>query len=182
LKDNGIMPDLIIVDGGKAQVNAANGILEKLGLNQIKVVGLKKGKIHSQISDIVFKEQIFSEEVKEIQLKKNTAGYNVLQNVSSEYHRRAIQHHRKRLEKRILSSEIDDVPGIGSKTKVKLLDHFKTVENVKKAKMGELKNILGQKKGVKIFNSLHDFFKNKKSAALTELPKKIINIRKLAKK
>lgn len=182
LRDNGIMPDLIIVDGGKAQVNAANGILEKFGLDQIKVVGLKKGKVHSQINEIVFKEQINSAEVKEIQLKKNTAGYNVLQNISSEYHRRAIQHHRKRLEKRMLSSELDDVPGIGEKTKVKLLDHFKTVENVKKAKIEELKEKLGEKTGEKIFNSLYEFFKNKKPVVITERPKKIIKIRKLAKK
>jgi len=157
------LPDLILVDGGKAQVNAAFAALEKLQVSSIPLVGLKKKSIHTQIEEAVFADKRTS-----IRLKDFTPGYNVLQQVSEEYHRRAIQHHRKRVEKKMMTPKLDRVPGIGEKLLVILLDHFKTTDKVLTASLQDLQSLLGEKRGEKIHDSIRKLFK----------PKKVIKLRK----
>lgn len=157
------LPDLILVDGGIAQVNAAFTALEKLQIAYIPLVGLKKKSIHTQIEEAVFADQR-----KSIRLKDFTPGYNILQSVSQEYHRRAIQHHRKRIEKKMMIPKLDKVPGIGEKMRITLLDHFKTTDAVLEASLLNLQSLLGEKRGKNIFESIQKTLK----------PKKVIKLRK----
>jgi excinuclease ABC subunit C len=157
------LPDLILVDGGKAQVNAAYEALEKLHIPTIPLVGLKKKSIHTQIE-----EAVFPDNREPIRLKDFSPGYNVLNQISQEYHRRAIQHHRKRIEKKMMIPKIDKIPGVGPKIRIILLDHFKTTEKVISASLQELQDLLGEKRGHNIYDSIRKTFK----------PKKIIKLRK----
>ncbi|MCP4760569.1 MAG: excinuclease ABC subunit C [archaeon] len=155
IKENGILPDLIIVDGGKPQVSAADKILDSLNID-IPVIGLGKKDIHTEIDKVYFSKALSK---KPIKLKEYTPGFNILQNISSEYHRRAIQHHRKRMAKRVLKSDLDEIPGIGKKTKILLLDHFGSVETVKNAKEEDIKSVLGENRGKKIFLAIKEYEK-----------------------
>jgi excinuclease ABC subunit C len=157
------LPDLILVDGGKAQVNAAFTALKNLQISHIPLIGLKKKSIHTQIE-----EAVFADNRGPIRLKDFTPGYNLLQQVSQEYHRRAIQHHRKRIEKKMMTPKLDKIPGIGEKTRVKLLDHFKTTEAVLGANVKELEDLLGEKRGQNIYTNIHKTYKTKKIIKLRD--------------
>ncbi len=158
-----ILPDLILIDGGKAQVNAAYDALDKLDLIYIPVIGLKKKSIHTQIEEAVFPKN----HKKSIHLKDFTPGYNVLNKISQEYHRRAINHHRKRVQKKLMTPKLDTIPGVGPSIRVKLLDHFKTTEKILKANLEELQSVLGEKRGKNIYEEIRKKFR----------PKRVIKLR-----
>jgi len=158
LKSNGILPDLIVMDGGKAQVNAAKQVLEELEIGHLNVIGLEKKKTHTEIDRIVFQDHKDPKKLIEQRLKEYTPGYNLLNNISQEYHRRAIQHHRKRMARRVLRSELEDIKGIGEMTRNKLHDHFGTLEKIKEASLEDMQAILGSKKGETIFNNIKQFY------------------------
>jgi len=158
-----VLPDLILVDGGRAQVNAAFEALNDLDLSQIPVVGLKKKSIHTQIEEIVFPNERNS-----LRLKDFTPGYNLLQDISQEYHRRAITHHQKRVQKKIMTPKLDKIPGIGKKLRIILLDHFKTTDAVLGSTLKELQDLLGEKRGQNIYTSIHKTFKTKKIIKLRD--------------
>ncbi|MHA1110236.1 MAG: excinuclease ABC subunit UvrC [Promethearchaeota archaeon] len=157
-----LLPDLILVDGGKAQVNAAFNALEKLDLTEIPVIGLKKKSIHTQIEEAVFPEG----KGESIRLRDFTPGYNVLNRLSQEYHRRAISHHRKRVQKKIMTPKLDTVPGVGPTIRVKLLNHFNTTDKVLTASLNELQDVLGEKRGKNIHENIQKVFKPKKKIKL----------------
>ena len=173
LKNDGIFPDLIVMDGGKAQVNAAKQVLKELDLPHLNVIGLEKKKTHTEIDRIVLNDPADPTKLLEKKLKEYTPGYNLLQNISQEYHRRAIQHHRKRMSKRILRSELEDIIGIGEKTRNKLHDHFGTIQKIKNATVDEMQDILGLKLGEKIHKNIKYFYKNDSNKK-----KKVIKIKK----
>jgi len=153
-----LLPDLIIVDGGKGQVGAISSVLEKLGL-KIPVIGLAKKKSHNYIDRIVFLDE--NENYKEIKLKEFTAGYNLLQSISQEYHRRAIQHHRKRVAKDIFKSPLDQVPNIGIKTKNKLIEYFGNIEKIIIASEEDFVALFGLTRGKKLYKIIMENLKNK---------------------
>ncbi|MHA1727994.1 MAG: helix-hairpin-helix domain-containing protein, partial [Promethearchaeota archaeon] len=160
LHEEKILPDLIVIDGGKIQVNAAFEVLKKLNLEKMAVLGLIKKETHKEIDKAVFRDPSNPSNFKEVKFKANTAGYRILQNISSEYHRRAIQHHRKLMTKRLMRSPLENIPGIGEKTKIKLFDQFKTLKKIKNADLKKFKTLLGEKQGKKIYNSIRKYFKN----------------------
>lgn len=161
-EENGVFPDLVIVDGGKAQVSAAVKILDDLNIN-IPVVGLEKTKSHTEIDRIVVKLKQGGGQFLEQSLEKYTHGYNILQHISKEYHRRAIQHHRQRMEKRVLKSPLSDIPGIGEKTKDLLIQHFGSIDIIKKANVEDFRAVLGPKKGENIYKNLKEYFNSTSS-------------------
>jgi excinuclease ABC subunit C len=126
-------PDLIIVDGGIHQVNAAKEILEKLNMD-IPLIGLKKNDFHKT-------ESIITSENKEIELDKRSNVYSLLYKIQEEVHRFAISFHRQVANKSVYASILDTIPKVGKQTKEKLLKKYKSLENIKNASREELKSL-----------------------------------------
>ncbi|MFX1280238.1 MAG: excinuclease ABC subunit UvrC [Promethearchaeota archaeon] len=144
LKRNLELPDLIIVDGGKGQLNAGVSILRELGL-EIPIIGLAKKY-----------EEIFILGQKEpVVLPKNSPLLKLFQRVRDEAHRFAVRLHKKQRKKRLVGSILDDIEGVGPITRNKLLNHFGSVTNIKKASIEELSQIVSKKLALKILEELN---------------------------
>ncbi|TFG06390.1 MAG: excinuclease ABC subunit C, partial [Promethearchaeota archaeon] len=129
------LPDLILVDGGKGQLNAAFSVLEDLGIENIPIIGLAKRL-----------EEIFLVGKKEsIILPQDSSILKLFQNVRDEAHRFAVRLHKKQREKRIVGSILDTINGIGPVTRNKLLQHFGSVENIKNTSLEELSKVVNKK-------------------------------------
>ena len=132
LMDDLSRPELIIVDGGIIQVNAAKAVLNELSIT-IPVIGLKKNNKHKTES-IIYLNQ-------EIALDKGSNLYSLLYKMQEEVHRFAISFQRQLASKSIYGSILDTIPGVGEVTKTKLLKKYKTLENIKNAPREELKDM-----------------------------------------
>jgi len=129
------LPDLILVDGGKGQLNASLAVLEALGLDHLPILSLAKRE-----------EVIFSPCRKNgIKLDRTSPALKLLQNIRDEAHRFAITFHRLRREKRSFESYLDEIKGIGNKRKAALRLKYKSLEDVQKAPLEELAEITGKK-------------------------------------
>ena len=140
-------PDLIVIDGGKGQLGMACGVLDKLNLTHIPIIGLAKE----------FEEIFIPNSSRPIIIPKNNKALHLLQQVRDESHRFAITYHRKLRSKNISASSLDDIPGIGKKRKMNLLKEFETIDNIKKASIEELSKIEGmnQKTAENVYNYYH---------------------------
>lgn len=140
-------PDLIVIDGGKGQLGMACGVLERLNLTHIPIIGLAKE----------FEEVFVPNSSRPIIIPKNNQALHLLQQVRDESHRFAITYHRKLRSKDISTSSLDDIAGIGKKRKVNLLKEFQTIDNIKKASIDELAKIEGmnQKTAENVYNYYH---------------------------
>ncbi|MDO5832516.1 MAG: excinuclease ABC subunit UvrC [Methanobrevibacter sp.] len=140
-------PDLIVIDGGKGQLGMACGVLEKLNLTHIPIIGLAKE----------FEEIYLPNTKRPIIIPKNNKALHLLQQVRDESHRFAITYHRKLRSKNISASSLDDIAGIGKKRKVALLKEFGTIDDIKKASIDELAKIDGmnQKTAENVYNYYH---------------------------
>ena len=140
-------PDLIVIDGGKGQLSMACGVLEKLNLTHIPIIGLAKE----------FEEIFIPNSSRPIIIPKNNQALHLLQQVRDESHRFAITYHRKLRSKNISSSSLDDIAGIGKKRKINLLKEFQTIDNIKNASVEELAKIEGmnQKTAENVYNYYH---------------------------
>ncbi|MDR0744391.1 MAG: excinuclease ABC subunit UvrC [Holosporales bacterium] len=132
-------PDLLIIDGGKAQVHAAQQITETLE-QKCNIIGIAKQN-HRRIGD----EKIVFADGKEINLERDSLLLNFLIMLRNEAHKTAIMFHRKKRTKGLLKSELDEINFIGSIRKKKLLEHFGSIENIKKASIEDLKVVQGIK-------------------------------------
>jgi len=158
-KAEGTLPDLILVDGGKGQLNAALDVLEELGIEGPDVVGLAKARSGEEGTEKEF-ERIFLPGLDEpIILEPTSATTHLLARVRDESHRFAIMYHRKLREKRAVHSELDDIPGIGETRKKALLRHFGSVEGVKQATVEELSAVTGMSK--KAAEEVTEFYKKR---------------------
>ncbi len=145
LEDQKALPDLILIDGGRGQLNAALAALHALGIEEIPVAGLAKRE-----------EEIYVPDRDEpIRLEKRDPALQLLQMVRDETHRFSVSSHRRRRSKRTLHSELDDLPGIGGKRKRLLLERFGSVSAIKQASAQDLVNVLGRKVGQSLFDELH---------------------------
>ena len=140
-------PDLIVIDGGKGQLGMACGVLEKLNLTHIPIIGLAKE----------FEEIYLPNSKRPIIIPKNNIALHLLQQVRDESHRFAITYHRKLRSDNIQASSLDDIAGIGKKRKISLLKEFGSVDNIKKASVGELAKIdnMNQKTAENVYNYYH---------------------------
>lgn len=143
------LPNLIITDGGKGQMESVREIIEdQLHLN-IPIAGLAKDDKHRT------KELLFGFPPKVVELKVNDELFKLLANIQDEAHRFAITFHRNKRSKNQIKSELDEIKGIGQQTKELLLKHFKSVKRIKNANFEEIKEVVGNKKAEIITN----FFK-----------------------
>ncbi len=141
-------PDLIMMDGGKGQVNVALRVLYDLGID-IPVCGLVKDDFH-RTRGIIY-------ENREINLDESSLGFKLIYRIQEEAHRFAISYHRSLRSKKMFKSELDDIKGIGEKRKLALLKHFGSIEKIKEAKIDELIGVKGMNKLVveELYNHFH---------------------------
>lgn len=125
-------PDLIMMDGGKGQVNVALQVLEELNIN-IPVCGLVKDDKH-ETRGIIYENE-------EIIINRNSNLMQLIRRIQDEVHRFAITYHRALRDKRTLHSILDDIPNVGQKRRMALLKHFGSVEKIKEASLEELLKI-----------------------------------------
>jgi excinuclease ABC subunit C len=131
LKEEKALPDLILVDGGKGQLSAAVQVLKKLSLPDQPVIGLAKRL-----------EEVFIPGIPDPQnIPKSSTGLRLLQRVRDEAHRFAVTYHRQRRKKRVIHSELDDIPGIGEKRRNALLKAFGSVEAIREASVENIAKI-----------------------------------------
>ena len=129
------LPDLILADGGKGQVSAVRSVLEALGI-AVPVAGLAKNDKH-RTNELIFDDKV-------IGLKPQDSVFKFFTKMQDEVHRFAITFHRDKRSKKQVASELDDIKNIGETTKKTLLQHFKSVERIKKADLDELEKIIGK--------------------------------------
>lgn len=146
LEEGGELPNLIIADGGKGQIEAIRSITEdKLGLN-IPIAGLVKDGRH-RTSELLINGN-------SVGLKQNTALFRLMTQIQDEVHRFAITFHRQKRSKRQTESELDSIKGIGEKSKQVLLQRFKSVKRIKDANIEDIAAIVGKAKAELLLNAL----------------------------
>jgi len=136
-EEAGKFPDLIVVDGGKGQLSSACEALRELNIyGQIPIIGIAK-----KLEEIYYPEDPLP-----LHINKKSPGLLLLQHVRDEAHRFAITFHRQKRSKNTLKTEMEGLEGIGQKTAMKLLQHFKSVKKVKEAPFEEVEKLVGRKK------------------------------------
>ena len=143
------LPDLIITDGGKGQMEVVREVIEDELHLKIPIAGLAKDDKH-RTNELLFG---FPQQVVALNVKSEL--FRVLTQIQDEVHRYAISFHRSKRSKHQLHSELDDIKGIGSKTKDMLLKKLKSVNNIKEADIQSLTNIIGASKASIIYNYFH---------------------------
>jgi excinuclease ABC subunit C len=142
LDENQTLPQLIVIDGGKGQLGAALNSLGKLDLRgKISVIGIAK-----KLEEIYFPGDPYP-----LYLDKNSETLKTIQHLRNESHRFAITFHKQKRSKAFIGSELDSIDGIGPKTVQKLIQKFKSVENVKKATLQEISEEIGNSKAINIW-------------------------------
>lgn len=149
IEENGEIPDLIITDGGKGQMEVVREVIEdELGL-QIPIAGLAKDSKHRT------NELLFGNPPIVIGLKTDSFVFKLLTQIQDEVHRFAITFHREKRSKHQTASVLDNIKGIGEKTKTQLLKKFKSVKRIREATLDELSNEIGQAKAKIIKENLN---------------------------
>lgn len=132
-----LLPDMIMIDGGKGQVNRVQTLLDRMGVD-IPVCGMVKDQYH-KTRGLIYNN-------KEITPDKDSLAYKLIYKVQEEAHRFAISYHRSLRSKDMFRSELDGIPGIGEKRKLELLRHFKSISRIKEASVEELSKANGMNK------------------------------------
>jgi excinuclease ABC subunit C len=153
INDKGSSPDLVLVDGGKGQLNVATDVFKSLGLTNIPVIGLAKEFEH------VFIPQTPSPLI----LPRDSEALLLLQRIRDEAHRFAVNYHKKLRSKELEKSVLDGIPGVGNKRKIKLLKHFGDISNLEKASINDIAMVDGisRKLAIKIQEHLMKLYINK---------------------
>lgn len=141
LEENGTLPDLIMVDGGKGQLSSACEALKELGIyGKVPIAGIAKR----------LEEIYYPEDPVPLLINKKSPGLLLLQFIRDEAHRFAITFHRQKRSKAQIKTELEGLEGIGRKTADKLLQHFKSVRKIKDAPFEEIEKLVGHKKALLI--------------------------------
>lgn len=148
LEENQSLPQLIVIDGGKGQLNAALKSLDDLGLRgKITIIGIAKR----------LEEIYFPNDAVPLYLNKTSESLKLIQYLRDEAHRFGITHHRNKRSKAAIQSELAEIESIGYKTTQQLLWKFKSVANIKKASLQELEQVISKKRAKVVF----DYFNKK---------------------
>ena len=145
-------PDLVLIDGGKGQYSTAREVLNELGLHDLPIIAIAKGKFRNSGNETFFHNG------KEYKFQKNDPTLFFLQRIRDESHRFAISAHRAKRKKGISKSLLDQIEGIGSIRKRALLNHFGSARGVESASLDEIKSVEGveDKVAKKIYNFFHE--------------------------
>ena len=139
IEEESPLPDLIITDGGKGQMEVVRQVMEELQLD-IPIAGLAKDRKHRT------SEVLFGFPPQTIGIKQHSPLFRLLEQIQDEVHRFAITFHRDKRSKRQVASALDKIKGIGEKTKTALLKEFKSVKRIKEATIEEVSAIIGESK------------------------------------
>ncbi|MDH7512226.1 MAG: excinuclease ABC subunit UvrC [Clostridiales bacterium] len=146
LEEKSELPDLVLVDGGKGQLKAAESALKALGLEKLSVASLAKKE-----------EVIFTREKKDgLRLDRTSPSLKLIQFIRDEAHRFAVSFHRQRREKKSFSSELNGLAGLGEKRKKMLLARYRSVNGIKRAPLEELASLIGSRAARKIKEAAND--------------------------
>ncbi|MFB9119582.1 excinuclease ABC subunit UvrC [Bergeyella porcorum] len=147
LEENEPLPQLILIDGGKGQLSSAVKSLKLLELyGKITIIGIAK-----RLEEIFFPEDSIP-----LYLDKKSETLKVLQRVRDEAHRFGVKHHRTRRKNATITTELEDIPGVGEKSVELLLSKFKSVKRIKEASQETLEEVLGKSKGGIVWRYFHD--------------------------
>ncbi len=137
------LPQLVIVDGGKGQLSSGLKALDELGLRgKITIIGIAK-----RLEEIYYPGDSIP-----LYLDKKTETLKVIQHLRNEAHRFGITFHRQKRSKAALDTELDSIPGVGEKTVIELLKHFRSVKRIREASKDELTQVVGASRATKVFN------------------------------
>ena len=152
--ESGKVPDLVLIDGGKGQVGVAAAVLHDLGLHQVAVVGVAKGAERKPGDE----ELIIESESRMLQLPPSHPGLHLIQQIRDEAHRFAIVGHRARRGKTRITSMLNEIPGIGSKRRQALLEHFGGLRGVQAAAIDDIAKVEGISRPLaeRIYKHLHE--------------------------
>ena len=140
------LPQLVILDGGKGQLSAGVEVLDELGLRgQIAMIGIAK----------TLNEIYFPGDSLPLYIDKNSETLKVVQRLRDEAHRFGITHHRNRRSKSQVYSALDEIRGVGDKTKQLLLKEFKSLKRIKEASLPQLTAVVGAAKANIVYNALN---------------------------
>ena len=146
LSEGADLPQLVVLDGGKGQLSAGIEVLDSLGLrHQIAMIGIAKS-----LNEIYFPGDSLP-----LYIDKNSETLKVVQRLRDEAHRFGIAHHRNKRSKGQVASALDNITGVGEKTKQMLLRHFKSVKRIKEASEEQLAQVVGPAKAKLVFNALN---------------------------
>ncbi|WP_034045845.1 excinuclease ABC subunit UvrC [Wocania ichthyoenteri] len=140
------LPQLIIIDGGKGQLSSSLKSLDALNLRgKIAIIGIAKR----------LEELFYPDDPIPLYLDKKSETLKIIQQLRNEAHRFGIEHHRNKRSKTALNTELETIPGVGEKTVVELLKHFKSAKRVANAKLDELEVVVGVSRAEKVYNYYH---------------------------
>ena len=151
IDENQPLPQLIIIDGGKGQLSSALKSLDALNLRgKIAIIGIAKR----------LEELFYPNDPIPLYLDKKSETLKITQQLRNEAHRFGIEHHRNKRSKTALNTELETISGVGEKTVVELLRHFKSAKRVANAKLDELEAVVGVSRAEKVYNYYHESRKN----------------------
>lgn len=140
------LPQLIVIDGGKGQLSMAVEVLDELSLRgKITVIGIAK-----KLEEIFYPGDSLP-----LYIDKRSETLKVIQNMRNEAHRFGVTHYRKRHQKSLIKTELEEIEGIGETTANELLRHFKSVKKIKAASVEELEKVVGLSRAKKVYNFFH---------------------------
>lgn len=152
VEENGILPDLLLIDGGKGQISRAVEAMTELGLGEVLLLGVSKGEARKPgLETLIFADG------RELKLAKDHPGFHLIQQVRDEAHRFAITGHRAKRGKARLQSTLEEIPGIGPKRRKQLLEHFGGLQGVRNAGVDALAtaNGISRELAETIYSALH---------------------------
>jgi excinuclease ABC subunit C len=146
LEEGAPLPDLILLDGGRGQLNVGVRVLEALGLDYIPIVSLAKRE----------EEVYHPESLHPIAIDRTSPALHLLQKVRDEAHRFAVTYHKKLRTRRTIQSVLDQIPGVGPRTRTALLRQLGSAKKVREASVAELASVPGVTP--KLAQRIHNFF------------------------
>ena len=152
-KGEGVLPDILVIDGGKGQLSTARSVLAELGVQQVLLLGIAKGTTRKAGF-----ETLITEEGKERILDADSPALHLLQELRDEAHRFAITGHKNRRDKKRKTSTLEDIPGIGAKRRRELLRYFGGLQAVSQASAAEIAKVPGISK--KIAEDIYSALRN----------------------
>lgn len=151
-KGEGTMPDILVIDGGKGQLNKASEVLQDLGVTAVELLGVAKGTTRKSGWERFF----LGDDSKEVVLDPASPGFHLLQHIRDEAHRFAITGHKARRGKKFVESPLQDIPGIGDKRRKSLVEHFGGYKGIEAASVVDLAKVEGISKSMA--QTIYDYF------------------------